>query len=117
MTVFEKGTITVLACSLLFAAIALPLLLERVPRNVVYGYRTRATLASDRLWYAANACFGRWLLAASLTSAAVTGWVAGSGLVAPESFLFFSVLALGLPVVVAGVRTGWLVRRLERDEP
>ena len=40
MTVFEKGVITVVACDVRFAVIAIPLALRRVPRNGVYGYRT-----------------------------------------------------------------------------
>lgn len=112
MTVFEKGTITVLACSLLFAGLSVPLLLRRVPRNLVYGFRTRATLASDRLWYEANACFGRWLLAGSLAAGATTAWLAAARGIAPDMFLVVSVVALGAPVLVAGLRTSLLLRRL-----
>src|SRR5947207_2664988 len=62
MTVF----ITVMACDALFAVLAVPLLLRKVPPNVVYGYRTRATLTNDALWYEANAHFGRRFLIGSV---------------------------------------------------
>jgi hypothetical protein len=42
--------------------ISIPLILRKVPRNVVYGFRTRATLGDDLVWYEANAYFGRRLV-------------------------------------------------------
>lgn len=46
---YEKGLITMLGCGLLLAVLAVPLVLRRVPRNIVYGFRTRATLTSHHL--------------------------------------------------------------------
>jgi len=69
LTVYEKGLLTVVGCALMFAALSVPLILRRVPRNVVYGFRTRATLEDDAVWYAANAHFGRGLLGASAAPA------------------------------------------------
>ena len=44
MSVYEKGLATILACNGLFALVSLPLVFRKVPRNGLYGYRTRATL-------------------------------------------------------------------------
>ena len=42
----------------LFIVIAIPLILQRVPRNRLYGFRTPRTLASDEIWYPANRVAG-----------------------------------------------------------
>ena len=47
MSVYEKGLVTILGFSLILVLIAIPLILRKVPRNIVYGYRTRATLRDD----------------------------------------------------------------------
>ena len=39
---FLKGLITILACDLAFIILAIPLISRKIPRNVVYGFRTRA---------------------------------------------------------------------------
>ncbi len=50
--------------AILIALLAAPLILGLVPRNRVYGVRTRKTLAEDGIWYPANR-LGGWLLLAS----------------------------------------------------
>jgi uncharacterized membrane protein len=64
--------ILILTGELLLAALAVPLMLRRVPPNLIYGYRTRATLSDTTVWYEANAHFGRGMFAASLLSAVIT---------------------------------------------
>lgn len=50
------------ASSLLFIALAIPLMLRRVPPNAWYGLRVAATFEDDSVWYEANARSGRDLL-------------------------------------------------------
>ena len=109
MSVFEKGVLTILGLSVLMALIAIPLVLRKVPRNVVYGYRTRATLADDATWYAANSHFGRGLLIASLFSAVGIGILYLAGL-EPTAFLKASVAVLVVPLVVAMLATSRFIR-------
>lgn len=111
MTIYEKGLITILACDVLFIALSIPLLLRKVGPNVVYGFRTRATLADEELWYAANEYFGGRFIVASLVSAAAALYVSRSGLLSAETFLPVSVVLLGAPVAVAGILTSRFVRR------
>jgi hypothetical protein len=40
--------LTVMACDALFIVLAIPLMLRKVRPNVLYGYRTRATLTTRR---------------------------------------------------------------------
>jgi len=97
MTVFEKGLITILACAALFALLAIPLMLRKVPRNVIYGYRTRATLSDDALWYEANAHFGRGLFIASIVSALAITALYLAHTFSPLLFLKISVVVLVVP--------------------
>jgi len=112
MTIFEKGVITVLACDALFCLVSIPLILRRVPPNPVYGYRTRTTLRDADVWYKANAHFGRWFLAASIGTAAAFLLFTRVVSTTPDVFLPISVIALGLPVLLAGVSTSRFVSRL-----
>jgi uncharacterized membrane protein len=45
--------------------VSLPLILGLVPRNRIYGIRTRKTLSDDRTWYSVNRFGGRMILGAS----------------------------------------------------
>lgn len=114
MSVYEKGLVTILGLDLVLAAIAIPLMLRRVPRNVVYGYRTRTTLADDGVWYAANAHFGRGLLLACLASA-VGILILRASRASPFAFLPASVAVLLIPLLVATAATSRFVRRLTRN--
>jgi len=44
------------------------LVLNKIPRNCFYGFRTKKTVASDEIWYKANRWAGLSFLAAALTS-------------------------------------------------
>lgn len=114
MTVFGKGFVTILGCAVLLALLAIPLILRKVPRNVVYGYRTRSTLGDDALWYAANAHFGRGLLAASLVAAVAISLLHRAGL-APSTFLEASIAVLLVPLAVATFATARFVRARKRN--
>ncbi|HMM34126.1 MAG TPA: SdpI family protein [Thermoanaerobaculia bacterium] len=111
MTIYEKGLVTILVVDAVSILISIPLVLRKIGPNVVYGYRTRATLSDPALWYEANALFGRRLIAASLVSALAALFLARPGLLAPDAFLPVSVVLLGAPVAVAGVMTSRFVAR------
>src|SRR5262245_4115922 len=51
--------------------VAIPLILEKIPRNGFYGFRTPYALSSDEVWYRANRISGFSLLAAGLVWLAV----------------------------------------------
>ena len=115
MSVYEKAVLTILGCDAVLAAIALPLALRKVRRNFVYGFRTPATLSDDRIWYEANAHFGRGLLVASIVGAAAIVALSQAGL-APRTLLNASIAALVLPDFAATVATFRYVGALKRGE-
>lgn len=49
---------------LLFIALSVPLIQERVPPNSTYGFRTAKSLSDLKIWYAINRVQGRDLLIA-----------------------------------------------------
>ena len=107
-----KGLITILACAALFAGLAVPLILRKVPRNSAYGFRTRKTLGDDAIWYEANAHFGRGLLAASLVTAAAMAVLYRLPGLPPGLFMKASVAILVVPVLAAALLTARFVRTL-----
>ncbi len=111
-----KGLITVLGCDAVLAILAIPLALGKVPRNVVYGFRTRTTLSSDRVWFETNAYFGRGLLAASLVSALLIAALYGLGNGLGKAFLPASVGALVGPLLAATVAAFRHSRRIAGED-
>ncbi len=83
-----------LACALI-AALAIPLVLRKVPPNHLYGFRTPRTLASHEVWYPANAFSGKALLVACALSLAGT-WLAPPSVPSwfPAALLAASMLAV-----------------------
>lgn len=112
MTVFEKGLITMECCALLFAILAIPLMLRKVPRNIVYGYRTRKTLSDEAVWYDANAHFGRGLFIASIISVIAVFILSRTHFLSPQVFLPVSIVALVVPPAIAGLATAGHIRRV-----
>lgn len=110
MSTIDKGLITVLACAAVFVAAAIPLVLRKVPRNPVYGYRTRSTLGSDALWYEANAYFGVRLAVASVAAAAVAVALHQWAGLTPSASVRATVVLLVAPVALAWLLTARFVR-------
>ena len=53
---------------LVIVVLSIPMILDRVPPNGAYGFRTPKTLSSEDVWYAANRAAGWFMLAASVMS-------------------------------------------------
>lgn len=115
MNVYEKGLVTILACNALFALVSLPLVFRKVPRNCFYGYRTRATLGDDFMWYEANAYFGRWFLIASAVTCIAAVFLYRWGAFEPGTYLRASVALLVAPVLVVALLTSRYVRTLKSE--
>ncbi|MGL5836279.1 MAG: SdpI family protein [Waterburya sp.] len=61
---------------LFFMGIGVPLILEKVPPNMWYGFRVAKTFSSESIWYAANRVAGYDLLWAGVVifiTAVITG--------------------------------------------
>jgi uncharacterized membrane protein len=113
MSIFDKGFVTIIACAALLVLVATPLAFRKVPRNFVYGYRTRATMTDDDTWFEANAHFGRGLIIASLCGAFAAYLIYHFQPFSPSVFLPISVLALVIPSLAAAVATARFVRSMD----
>jgi uncharacterized membrane protein len=113
MSIFDKGFFTILGCSALLILIAVPLVLRKIPPNVAYGFRTRATMANDEIWYAANVHFGRGLIVSTMCGAVLAYLLYLFQPFSPDVFLPVSVLLLVAPSLIAAVATSRYVRSLE----
>jgi uncharacterized membrane protein len=52
--------------SVILILLAIPLWLEKIPPNGLYGFRIRKTLENEKVWYAVNRYFAPWLVAAGI---------------------------------------------------
>lgn len=114
MTVFEKGFFTILGVSFVLTLVAIPLALRKVRPNVVYGFRTRATLADEDVWYEVNAYFGRLLIAACVLGEIAAALLYVLRPLPPDLFLPASLLVLVAPTLVAAVATSRFAKTLTR---
>jgi uncharacterized membrane protein len=94
------------ALCVLFIALAVPLILQKVPINCVYGFRTRKTMANAATWYKANRFFGCGLVVAALVSLFILNVGALYPDVIPPPFvhehsMFTVVLPVGVLLVVS----------------
>jgi len=58
--------------ALLLLIVALPLVIGAIPRNRLYGFRTRKTLSADAVWYPVNRAAGIAIVIASAVYFAAT---------------------------------------------
>lgn len=69
MTKTTLYSVSFAGLGIMFIAISIPLILDRVPPNSTYGFRTAKTLSDPQIWYAANRVAGHDLLIAGLVIA------------------------------------------------
>lgn len=117
MSLFDKGLMVILGCSILFSLVAIPLILGRIPPNPVYGYRTRATLGDARIWYEANAYFGKRFLIANVLSAFMAVVLHQWQCLPPPIYLQVSIVLLAAPVAASWLLTARFIRSLKDDGP
>ncbi len=96
-----------LIADLFIVLISLPLILQLVPPNRVYGFHTERTLASPAVWYRANLVAGWALAIAALVSASLVWLVPAEVVEAPAGVA----LLLG-PLAVAVVASLLALRRI-----
>ncbi len=90
----------------IIAAASVPLMLNAVPPNRFYGFRTRQTLGNRELWFRANRFAGYALFLAAAASIAVfiaePGYASGHSLIGLVVFVVPLVAALLASLVYVG---------------
>ncbi len=90
----------VVASSLFISLVGLPMALDKIPPNALYGFRTPRTLADPDVWYEANRESGKALTLAGLVGAVgavLCGWLVDNG----NHAMFASMGAFIVPLFVA----------------
>lgn len=88
---------------ILLVVLAIPMITRRVPPNLLYGARTKETLADDWVWYEVNARSGWGLLILGLATTVLP-------LMADSEILVMGALVIG--AVALGAWSVWLGRSL-----
>jgi len=91
----------------------IPLLLEKIKPNTLYGFRTPKTRSSDEIWYKANKYFGRDFLIVGIiiTICSLFLLVCESGLSVIE-ISWIGILILTVPLVAVVVRSLVYLKKL-----
>jgi len=109
-----KALITMLILDFIFIIISIPLVLRKVPRNVVYGFRIKATLEDDFIWYEANAYFGRLFIISSIVSALLILFLYFSEIVPECYFLNVSIAVMVVPSMIPVALTFRYIKFLKK---
>ncbi len=91
----DVNIISMFVIGILEMGFSIPLILEKVPPNWLYGFRTRKTRNNEKIWYRANKFAGKTLFLAGLITAGsgvLLAWF-GSGL-GPQTIEWISLLII-----------------------
>jgi uncharacterized membrane protein len=92
---------TYLLIGSLLVCVAIPLALGKVPRNSLYGFRTRAALSDDRIWYPTNRALGRAFAVSGLILVGLGAFARQLSVGDEISTLLVTLPAVLLPGIVA----------------
>jgi uncharacterized membrane protein len=91
--------------------VALPLILEKVPPNGLYGFRTPKTRSSPQVWYPANRMSGIYLALAGVAMLILTFALRGSDY-SPEESATSALLIVLVPLTAAVIASFVYLRKL-----
>jgi uncharacterized membrane protein len=98
---------------MLFIALGVPLMRRRVPRNRWYGFRIPKTLASDSVWYPANAIAGRdMVVAGSAVAACALATMFLMGVFAPEVLAVVNLIVFVSAMIWSTVHSFGAIKKL-----
>jgi len=99
--------------ALLFFIVALPLIIGVIPRNRLYGFRTRKTLSDDAVWYPVNRAAGvAIVIASAVYFAATVMWPYSRAAADNFSVWLRHLAALAVPLIVGLSVAGWYSKSL-----
>lgn len=102
-----------LLTGVLFIVIALPMILGRVPRNGLYGFRTPKTMGSDAIWYPANRYAGWQMLGAGVVTVVASAILMSfTRTMTPDQRAWAGLNAMVIPLIVAVIRSMLYLRTL-----
>ena len=103
----------IVGSSLFVSAVAIPMTLDKIPPNALYGFRTARTLSDEKIWYPANRAAGRALTLAGLVSAAAAV-IAGATIDNGNHAMFAAMAGFVVPLAVAVGYCFYALQRIGR---
>jgi uncharacterized membrane protein len=97
--------------AVLCIAAAYPLLVGMVPRNQVFGFKTRRSLASDEAWYRANRLAARCMIVGALAIGALNALFLLLGLPGPTAVVEQLVIYSAPVGLVAAGLCAWVLHQ------
>jgi uncharacterized membrane protein len=99
--------------ALILFIVALPLVLGLIPRNRLFGFRTKKTLSDDGIWYGVNRSAGIAIMLASVVyGLAARTWPYDRAAADNFSVWTIHLAAFAAPLVVGLSMSAWYARRL-----
>jgi uncharacterized membrane protein len=96
-----------------FIVLSIPLILEKVPPNGLYGFRTRKTMSDTAIWYKANKFLGYSILLSSVLSLMVLALSDVLPGVLPQPvFIHYANMILIVPIMCALAASSIYLRKL-----
>jgi hypothetical protein len=96
---------------IILAVVSIPLILNIIPRNSLYGFRTPSTLSGDEIWFRANYFAGWALFIAAVAGTMLLLTVSGSAM----SNTGCDVALFALPLIIAVVASFVNLRRINQE--
>ena len=101
MKAFPDCLLYLIGSAVLFL-VAVPLALNKVAPNRLYGVRTKSTLRDASTWYRKNRRFGIALIVASVLYLIAIGYPCARGTEVPRMLMLLGfLLEVGIPAVIA----------------
>lgn len=96
------NTILLIGTCVLFVGMSIPLMLEKVEPNPIYGFRIPKTLKNKFVWYKANKFLGYAVgIAASLTLLCLTLKLLSPTLIPLSEKPYFDIVVFILPLTIS----------------
>ena len=115
---YVKTLVTLEILSLLIILIALPLIFRLVPPNYWYGFRIKATVRNENIWYPVNEFFGWGMVISSIISMVIIYFLFKFQYITPIIYMNISIAVLLIPQIITLLLTisylGYVIER-EKD--
>jgi hypothetical protein len=99
--------------ALLLFLVAVPLVAGLIPRNRLYGFRTKKTLSDEGIWYRVNRLAGLAVMIASgVYGMVAAGWPYDRAATDNFSTWLLHLAAFAVPLVVGLGVSGWYAKGL-----
>jgi hypothetical protein len=113
---YLKTLISLEMLNLLIIVIALPLIFREVPPNYWYGFRIKATIRNEKIWYLVNEFFGWGMVISSIISMVIILFLFNYRYIPPITYMNINIAVLLMPQIITLLLTISYLRHLIEKE-